>query len=572
MKKLNLYTIFLISFSVITLLVIVWGVREILILENIKSLKAKTSKLFKTEAVLKETISTISHDNNLLKILSSVNKKEYNSLVSEHFKNKYLIINNFKKILINNTDTVLKEYKETNIAIKKTSTLYSKEYTSIAKKIVDKSQKKLDFDIYFIEKYGLENDSSKTEVKTKLLLEIKSLKNKLQKLYVEINTKLEKAHIKYKTSALFLEKKNTTKINKSQNSIVIFFVFLFLLLFLIFRFLFELVNKPIYKIQDHLSSITKGNLPKSLSEVRTEELNLVVKYINKLVDGLKKLVAFSTEIGKGNFDAKYSLLGEEDALGFSLLSLRDNLILTQEEEKKRKEEDSQRNRTNEGLTLFNEIMRQQSGNINDLADEIISAMVKLIGANQGALFFLNEEDKENVIYELLGAYAYNRKKHIHKHIKPGEGLVGAVVLEKHIVYMTDVPNEYIEIESGTGSANPKSILIVPLKVEDEVLGVIELASFNEIEKYEIDMIEKIADSIASSLANTAINIRIKGRLEKSQDYENQIEIQESEIRKNILELKKLNDTIRDIESLKKENDELKSKISKMSKDENILNL
>ncbi len=572
MKKLNLYTIFLISFSVITLLVIVWGVREILILENVKSLKAKTSKLFKTEAVLKETISTISHDNNLLKILSSVNKKEYNSLVSEHFKNKYLIINNFKKFLINNTDTVLKEYKETNIAIKKTSTLYSKEYTSIAKKIVDKSQKKLDFDIYFIEKYGLENDNSKTEVKTKLLLEIKSLKNQLQKLYVEINTKLEKAHIKYKTSALFLEKKNTTKINKSQNSIVIFFVFLFLLLFLIFRFLFELVNKPIYKIQDHLSSITKGNLPKSLSEVRTEELNLVVKYINKLVDGLKKLEAFSTEIGKGNFDAKYSLLGEEDALGFSLLSLRDNLILTQEEEKKRKEEDSQRNRTNEGLTLFNEIMRQQSGNINDLADEIISAMVKLIGANQGALFFLNEEDKENVIYELLGAYAYNRKKHIHKHIKPGEGLVGAVVLEKHIVYMTDVPNEYIEIESGTGSANPKSILIVPLKVEDEVLGVIELASFNEIEKYEIDMIEKIAESIASSLANTAINIRIKGRLEKSQDYENQIEIQESEIRKNILELKKLNDTIRDIESLKKENDELKSKISKMSKDENILNL
>ena len=51
-------------------------------------------------------------------------------------------------------------------------------------------------------------------------------------------------------------------------------------------------------------------------------------------------------------------------------------------------------------------------------------------------------------------------------------------LEKNTLYITDVPDDYMDIESGLGDAKPKCLLIVPLKSEEKILGEIELASFN----------------------------------------------------------------------------------------------
>jgi GAF domain-containing protein len=237
---------------------------------------------------------------------------------------------------------------------------------------------------------------------------------------------------------------------------------------------------------------------------------------------------FAENIGNGHYQASYSPLSEHDVLGNALINMRNNL-------EKVAEDDKRRNWATEGVAKFSEILRRNNNNIHLLGDEIISNLVKYIKANQGGFFIVNDTDSEPFL-ELKSCYAWDKKKYIEQHIYEGEGLTGQVWQEKETIYLTEVPQNYISITSGLGEANPKSILIVPLKVNDEIFGIIEMASFNEFATYEIEFIEKIAESIASTVSTVKINERTQRLLEDSTMLTEQMRAQEEEMRQNMEEL------------------------------------
>jgi len=561
MKKFNIQSILLFSFSLVSLIVFISGIRELVVLNNIQEQKRITKILSETDILLKEnTILLIAENQTLQRIINTGNEKEFNALLSEHEKNSLKEKNNFQNILsvqneynkILQTDDLTKTQELTN----EIELFYSGNYLSGYKTITEQKERLINLDNYYLEKITEDKIQSKSQLKKQLESEIFDIQNQLTGTFKTIYSKIQQAYLNNAKLQLAQNQSVDKSYRLAQNITFVFFITVILILILVLVFLLKMIPEPVNKIQKQLNLITKGELPEKIELKAGDDINKIAETINRIVAGLKRLVDFSSEIGNANFETEYKLLGENDALGTSLLTLRENLQTAQEEDEKRKKEDAQRNRTNEGLTLFNEIMRQQSGSITELADVIISALVKFLNANQGGLFFLNEEDKENIHYELLGAYAYNRKKFLSKQIKPGEGLVGAVALEKYTIYMTDVPDEYVEIESGVGSANPGSILIVPLKIDENVLGVIELASFNKIEKYEVEMVEKIAESIASSMTNARINMQTSSLLKQSKDQESFVLEQEQEISQYIQEIKTLT---RQVNTLERENKNLKEK-------------
>jgi methyl-accepting chemotaxis protein len=312
-----------------------------------------------------------------------------------------------------------------------------------------------------------------------------------------------------------------------------------LILSLVIYYISNSITKPVLKITDYLKKLSQGHIGDDMyiNIDSGDEIEEMGEALNKSISGLLEKTKFAKDIGNGNYDTSFELLSEHDILGKSLIDMRDKLKKAREEEEERKKEEEKRRWANEGLARFSDILRQNHENINELAYAVVRNLIKYLEANQGGLFIKNDENEEDVYYELAAAYAYNRRKYQVKEFRLGEGLIGTCAVEQKTIYMTDLPDSYIEITSGLGDANPSSLLIVPLMVEDDVLGVVEIASFNTFEKYEIEFVERIAQNIASTLASTRTNERTAQLLEKTQQQAEEMSSQEEEMRQNMEELK-----------------------------------
>ncbi len=256
------------------------------------------------------------------------------------------------------------------------------------------------------------------------------------------------------------------------------------------------------------------------SESRRSEL--ILKFINNL--------------RQGNLDNVNIGSAKKDQLSKSLLKLRDYLIKSKKEQEQGKVEEEQRTWGTQGLAQFAEILRKNNDNLEELSYNIISYMVNYLKINQGGFFLLNTDNKNEKYFDLTASIAFDRKKFAEKRVKADEGLIGRCAIEKETIYITDVPNDYITITSGLGEDNPKAILIVPLKVNDEIYGVIELASFTDFEPYEIDFVEKTAESIATTISTVQINIQTTKLLHETQIQAEKMSQQEEELRQNLEEM------------------------------------
>lgn len=349
----------------------------------------------------------------------------------------------------------------------------------------------------------------------------KSIKN-------SYNGLLKQIEINNRAVMALAEKEHNNK-NIATVLLMIYIVFLIIMIILIMRYL---ILGPLYKVSLASRELAKGNLADKISYNTRNEVGYIAKNTNALADILKHATNFTKEIGEGKLDADYKGIEENNnALATSLLQMRDQMQQTAKADK-------ERNWVTEGLAKFADILRTNNDNIQDLSFVVVSNLVKYIGANQGALFILTEGDSEedDVIIKMEAAYAFERRKRIKSELKIGEGLVGQVVQEGDKIYLTDVPKDYIEIKSGLGETLPRSILIVPLKINDQIKGVVEIASIEEIPPYKIDFVEKLGENIASTIANTQTNERTRLLLEESQSMTEQMRSQEEEMRQNMEEM------------------------------------
>jgi CheY-like chemotaxis protein len=192
-------------------------------------------------------------------------------------------------------------------------------------------------------------------------------------------------------------------------------------------------------------------------------------------------------------------------------------------------------------------MMQGQKNLESVSRMIMSELTPLIGAQHGAFFIAGADDggDGDEVLKMVASYAYRERKHVNNRFRPGEGLVGQAALEKTPILLTDVPGDYIQINSGLGEAPPRNVVVLPVLFEGEVRAVIELASFNSFSQIHQLFLDQLSESVGVVLNMIIANMRTEELLEQSQKLTQELQSQSQELQKQQAELKHSNAELED---------------------------
>jgi methyl-accepting chemotaxis protein len=299
------------------------------------------------------------------------------------------------------------------------------------------------------------------------------------------------------------------------------------------------IRQTLHQATDVLRDLGRGQIPDKIKVKDENEITEFLETTNGMIENMHQLVNYTHEVGNGNFKSEVKLFNNTGTIYESLEKMRVNL-------QKAEKEDAERAWFNQGLAELGEILRDNQNDTEKLYPSLIKFIVRYIKANQGALFLVNDDNEQHLFHELVSFYGYEKHRYYEKQLELKEGLLGQAYLDKEPIFMTEVPQFYTKITSGLGEATPNCLALFPLLFNEEVIGVIEVASFEVLSKQKVSFMTRISENIASAIYTARQTFRTKALLDKANIQSEELLSQEEEMRQNMEELRAKQEEMRRI--------------------------
>ena len=337
----------------------------------------------------------------------------------------------------------------------------------------------------------------------------------------------------------YLENELYEELNKKTLIIIFWFSIFLMALHVILTFGNNIWFNKLRTLKKTLKLIADSKIAQKIKITGDKDLLDISAYINFIINRTDTISSFAKSLAEGTLGQSYPENFANDDIGKSLMKIDDRLGEAKHTENIRRKEDQLRNWESDGLRKFVRILQDNKGDLYELCYDLISNLVEYLNANQGALFFINDYNVDDVHFEQMATYAYNKKRIVKQKIYPNQGYIGRLFDEKETIILSDIPDDYIKITSGIGEDVPKNLIIVPLLLNMEVFGAIEIATFKIFKGSQIEFVEKIGENIASTINNVKINNKTKELLEQSRKQSELLESHDKDMKVSLKETKSL---------------------------------
>lgn len=152
-----------------------------------------------------------------------------------------------------------------------------------------------------------------------------------------------------------------------------------------------------------------------------------------------------------------------------------------------------------GLLQLGETQRalrqQPSGGV----EKILAQLLEHMDLWQGALYALEQDEHGHQELVALAVNAYGRPEQLSARFALGEGGVGQAARDRVVLTHSQVPAAYFHVRSGTGEMPLSELTFLPILLDEQLLGVLELASIGPLGADERKFLDQCLPVLALAL-------------------------------------------------------------------------
>jgi CheY-like chemotaxis protein/signal transduction histidine kinase/HAMP domain-containing protein len=293
--------------------------------------------------------------------------------------------------------------------------------------------------------------------------------------------------------------------------------------------------------------VAKGDFSRQVEERSKDDV--LAQSINKMVASFRTVVEQADRIANGDYDTLIKPRSGNDTLGKALYKMTDTL-------RKNAEKFRREDWLKTGLNTLDGVLKGKE-NIEELSEGIIRFFTTYLKAQVG-LIYLFDEDKQQL--KLSGTYAVApHEKAVRKTYKPGEGLVGQAFKDRQrLLVSRDSDAEMPLIDMGMETQKPQALVVVPFSFENQVVGVMEMASVNTFSDLHLNFLDLAVQDLALAVITLQSHLKVRKLLEQTQEQAKILEVQQEELRQANEELQEQTEALkRSEENLQTQQEELK---------------
>jgi signal transduction histidine kinase/DNA-binding response OmpR family regulator/HPt (histidine-containing phosphotransfer) domain-containing protein len=161
----------------------------------------------------------------------------------------------------------------------------------------------------------------------------------------------------------------------------------------------------------------------------------------------------------------------------------------------------------------------------EFGKRLLSTLVPLVGGGYGAFHMLNEADER---FHFSAGYGCE-EDHNDKGFVSGEGLTGQAAIERKVLLLSDIPENYVRVRSGLGASPARALAVVPIQTHDRVVGIVEIASFSALTEQQRALLDEASGMVALKLDVLLRNLRTRELLEQTRRQAETLEVQSREL-------------------------------------------
>lgn len=286
------------------------------------------------------------------------------------------------------------------------------------------------------------------------------------------------------------------------------------------------LTRPIRVLSKGMTSLAKGNLQTDFMIKGADEIGELGSNLKFLRDGLQNVVQYSKKIANRDYSSKLTPRSEEDELSVALNQMAEEL----EGAKQIRERD---NWVKEGVLAIGTHLQGELS-VRQLSEKILGFFNTYLHIEMGAVYGFDDILGH---LELTGTMGL-KPDELQEFIKPGEGIIGHVAVNKEI-FILDTPGKHHHIFTASGEYFPSKVYIIPLVYNSKLRGVVELASLQPLDDLGFDFLKTACDRAAIHMRTAISRFRLEELVKTSKQQAKELEVQKELLQKNLNEIQEI---------------------------------